>query len=163
MRALAASAGGSFARHSWIGFRVRAQLATEFEAVSVSVMEEAELLEKGLNLLAAVGQGAHRATHKPRLVTIEYRGAPDRSDTQIAFVGKVCVCVCAPAMLRAVLCCQHVTTGTCAQGITYDTGGLNLKPTGFIEDMHADMSGSAAVTAAMRAIATLQLPINVGA
>ena len=94
MRALAASAGGSFARHSWIGFRVRAQLATEFEAVSVSVMEEAELLEKGLNLLAAVGQGAHRATHKPRLVTIEYRGAPDRSDTQIAFVGKVCVCVC---------------------------------------------------------------------
>lgn len=56
-----------------------------------------------------------------------------------------------------------MTTGTCAQGITYDTGGLNLKPTGFIEDMHADMSGSAAVTAAMRAIATLQLPINVGA
>lgn len=71
--------------------------------------------------------------------------------------------MCALATLRAVLCCRHVTTGTCAQGITYDTGGLNLKPTGFIEDMHADMSGSAAVTAAMRAIATLQLPINVGA
>ena len=49
------------------------------------------------------------------------------------------------------------------QGITFDTGGLNLKPTGFMEEMHADMSGSAAVTAAMRAIAAMNLPINVGA
>ena len=44
---------------------------------------------------------------RPRLVMLEYRGDPSSDDT-IALVGK---------------------------GITFDTGGLNLKPTGFIEDM----------------------------
>ena len=54
---------------------------------------------------------------KPRLIVINYKGDPDSPDS-IALVGK---------------------------GITFDTGGLNLKPTGSIENMHLDMCGSAAV------------------
>lgn len=73
------------------------------------------------------------AVHPARLVTIEYNGNPDSKET-LALVGK---------------------------GITFDTGGLNLKPTGFIESMHLDMSGSAAVLASIKAAAILNLKVNV--
>lgn len=73
------------------------------------------------------------ATCPPRLVILEYRGNPDSSET-VALVGK---------------------------GITFDTGGLNLKPTGYIEDMHTDMCGSAAVLGAVRAASRLGLKVNI--
>jgi leucyl aminopeptidase len=47
------------------------------------------------------------------------------------------------------------------KGITFDTGGMNLKPTGGIETMKTDMAGAAAVVGAMRAIAELDLPFTV--
>jgi leucyl aminopeptidase len=73
------------------------------------------------------------ATCPPRLVILEYNGNPDSED-KIALVGK---------------------------GICFDTGGLNLKPTGFIEDMHTDMCGSAAVLGATRAASRLGLKTNI--
>ena len=39
------------------------------------------------------------------------------------------------------------------KGITFDSGGLNLKPTGFIENMHMDMGGAGAVLGATQALA----------
>uniref|UniRef100_M4C2H5 Cytosol aminopeptidase domain-containing protein n=1 Tax=Hyaloperonospora arabidopsidis (strain Emoy2) TaxID=559515 RepID=M4C2H5_HYAAE len=69
----------------------------------------------------------------PRLVILEYRGNPI-SDEKVALVGK---------------------------GITFDTGGLNLKPTGSIEDMHMDMCGSAAVLGAVRAASRQGLKVNI--
>ncbi|KAE8883449.1 hypothetical protein PF005_g74 [Phytophthora fragariae] len=69
----------------------------------------------------------------PRLVILEYRGNPD-SDEKVALVGK---------------------------GITFDTGGLNLKHTGGIEDMHTDMCGSAAVLGAVRAASRQGLKVNI--
>eukprot|EP01147_Barroeca_monosierra_P001874 gene1874-4970_t len=70
---------------------------------------------------------------EPRLVCLEHmKGKPDQQP--IVLVGK---------------------------GITFDTGGLNLKPTKFIENMHFDMGGSAAVLGAMQAIAKLNIPVNV--
>ncbi|KAL4095258.1 hypothetical protein PRIC1_008635 [Phytophthora ramorum] len=69
----------------------------------------------------------------PRLVILEYRGNPE-SDEKIALVGK---------------------------GVTFDTGGLNLKPTGAIEDMHTDMCGSAAVLGAVRAASRQGLKVNI--
>ncbi len=47
------------------------------------------------------------------------------------------------------------------KGVTFDTGGLNLKPGKAMYEMHMDMSGGAAVIAAMHAIATLKLRVNV--
>ncbi|MCH9620517.1 MAG: putative cytosol aminopeptidase [Chlamydiales bacterium] len=49
------------------------------------------------------------------------------------------------------------------KGITYDTGGLNLKPTGSMETMRADMSGAAVALATVATVASSQLPINVTA
>jgi leucyl aminopeptidase len=71
--------------------------------------------------------------HPSRLVHLTYTPAGESKGT-IAFVGK---------------------------GITFDTGGMNLKPTGGIETMKTDMSGAAAVIGAMRAVAALDLPFTV--
>ena len=53
------------------------------------------------------------------------------------------------------------TIGIVGKGITFDSGGLNIKPTGFMEDMKDDMSGAAAVINTICAVAQLKLPVNV--
>lgn len=69
----------------------------------------------------------------PALILLEYRGDPDSKDLT-AIVGK---------------------------GITYDTGGLNIKPTGSMETMKCDMAGAAASLAIARAVAQLKCKKNV--
>lgn len=73
------------------------------------------------------------ATHEPAFIIMQYRGNPQSKDVT-AFIGK---------------------------GITYDTGGLNMKPTGSMETMRDDMSGGAAVMGAISAIAAIGLKANV--
>ena len=68
----------------------------------------------------------------PRLVTVEY--APKKARHTVVLVGK---------------------------GVTFDSGGINLKPSGSIETMKMDMSGAAAVAGTMLAIATLKPDIKV--
>jgi leucyl aminopeptidase len=72
------------------------------------------------------------AEHPPRLVVMEYKGDPKSKDVT-CIVGK---------------------------GITFDTGGLNLKPTNYIEDMKGDMSASAVCLATIKSAAQLGLKIN---
>eukprot|EP01006_Ploeotia_vitrea_P059802 TRINITY_DN74805_c0_g1_i1.p1 TRINITY_DN74805_c0_g1~~TRINITY_DN74805_c0_g1_i1.p1 ORF type:complete len:494 (+),score=54.64 TRINITY_DN74805_c0_g1_i1:13-1494(+) len=88
------------------------------------------LQAEGLNLLAAVGQGA---SIPPRLVIVKYEGNPE-SDESVALVGK---------------------------GVTYDTGGLHVKPFGSMEDMHMDMCGTATVMGTMWGLSQLKPKINV--
>ncbi len=73
------------------------------------------------------------AVTDPALILIEYRGDSHSKDLT-ALVGK---------------------------GVTFDTGGLNLKPTGSIETMKDDMSGAAAVLGTIRAAASLGLKRNI--
>jgi leucyl aminopeptidase len=80
-----------------------------------------------------LGVGAG-AAHPPRLVHLRYAAAG--ATTTLALVGK---------------------------GITYDSGGLSLKPASAMEDMKSDMAGGAAVVAATAAIATLGLRLGVEA
>jgi len=76
----------------------------------------------------------NQAAHRePAFILLEYRGDPSSSE-QTVFLGK---------------------------GVTFDTGGLNLKPTGSMETMKTDMAGAAAVLGAMQAIAALKLKKNV--
>ena len=58
---------------------------------------------------------------------------------------------------------KSVTLGLVGKGVTFDSGGLSLKPSTAMEGMKGDMAGGAAVIAAMRAIADLNVPINVRA
>lgn len=86
--------------------------------------------------LEALGCGALLAVGQgsdqgPRLITLRYQGAGEAPYT--AFVGK---------------------------GITFDSGGLSLKPSANMGEMKDDMAGAAAVLGAIKAVAELKLPIN---
>ncbi len=70
---------------------------------------------------------------EPRLVILEYRGR-EGDDWDYAFIGKT---------------------------VTFDAGGLNLKPTGYIDEMKYDKSGGAAVLGIIKAVASLKLPLNI--
>ncbi|MCX8122888.1 MAG: leucyl aminopeptidase [Spirochaetes bacterium] len=70
--------------------------------------------------------------YPPYLIVMHYRGAPKKD--AIAIAGK---------------------------GITFDTGGINLKPSGHIETMRTDMAGAASCIYAINAIAQMKLPVNV--
>ncbi|MFQ5955401.1 MAG: leucyl aminopeptidase [Kiloniellales bacterium] len=92
--------------------------------VKVEVFDVKQLRKMRANALLAVGQGS---AHESRLVVLRWTGAT-RSKRQppIAFVGK---------------------------GVTFDTGGISLKPAAGMEDMKWDMSGSGVVLGLMKALA----------
>lgn len=81
----------------------------------IKVWKNKDLEKKKMGGILAVNRGS--TEENARLITLEYkpRGAKDKP---IVLVGK---------------------------GITFDTGGYNIKPTGYMEDMHMDMAGAAAV------------------
>jgi leucyl aminopeptidase len=99
--------------------------------VTVEILDETALAEKGFGGILGVGQGSDRP---PRLVRLDY--SPADATRHIALVGK---------------------------GITFDTGGLSLKPAASMVGMKFDMAGAATSLAAIRAIATLGLPVHVTA
>ncbi|MDR1920248.1 MAG: leucyl aminopeptidase [Candidatus Adiutrix sp.] len=75
------------------------------------------------------------SAHGPRLVTLKYQGA-EAGLKPVALVGK---------------------------GVTFDSGGLSLKPAGSMEGMKTDMSGAAIVLAVTGAAAAMKLPVNLTA
>ncbi len=93
------------------------------------VLDAAQLKEKGMEAILAVGQGS---VNPPYMITLKYNGGGDAPYT--AFVGK---------------------------GITFDSGGISIKPEANMGEMKDDMTGAAVVLAAMQAIAKLKLPCNV--
>jgi leucyl aminopeptidase len=76
---------------------------------------------------------AQGSEEEPRLIVLEYRGGRG-GEAPLALVGK---------------------------GLTFDTGGISIKPAQGMEEMKFDMSGGAAVLGALKAIALLELPVNV--
>ena len=99
--------------------------------LKVNVLNESQLKSKGYGGITAVGQGS---VNPPRLLSITYTPKSGKAKKKYAFVGK---------------------------GITFDTGGLALKPALGMEAMKSDMSGAAAVCAATIAIALLELPVAI--
>lgn len=98
--------------------------------ISIKIYGEKELSEMGMNCLLAVGQGSRQET---KLITLHYQGSPNPEDRPHAIVGK---------------------------GVTFDSGGLCIKPRQNMCDMKMDMCGAAAVISAFEAAVKLNLPIN---
>ncbi|MCP4004769.1 MAG: leucyl aminopeptidase [bacterium] len=101
--------------------------------LKVSIYGPKELEKHEMGGILAVGRGS---ANSPRLIIMEH-GAPTRGARRrkrVALVGK---------------------------GITFDTGGVSLKPGAAMDEMKHDMSGGGAVIGAMRAIALLKLPLHV--
>ena len=91
-----------------------------------------EIEANGMGALAAVGRGSANA---PRLIVLRYDPpAPARADLVLGLVGKA---------------------------ITFDAGGLSIKPALHLEDMKGDMAGGAAVIGGIAAVAELELPTRV--
>ena len=96
------------------------------EGLKCRVLDEKQMARQKMGAILSVGQGS---TEPPRMVVLEYRPQGARSRKPIAFVGK---------------------------GVTFDTGGISIKPSGGLELMTTDMSGAAAVLGAMLAVARLK-------
>ncbi|WP_296615362.1 leucyl aminopeptidase [Sphingomonas sp.] len=107
--------------------------AKDLEAfgVEVDILGPAELEALGMEAMLAVGRGSARAS---RLVVMQWRGAAERDAAPLTLVGK---------------------------GVTFDSGGISIKPADNMEAMKGDMAGAAAVVGAMRALAGRQAPANV--
>ncbi|WP_290863517.1 leucyl aminopeptidase [Hamadaea sp.] len=101
--------------------------------LDVEVLDEAALIDGGYGGILAVGQGSDA---EPRLVRIAYRPEGVADPVKVALVGK---------------------------GITFDTGGVSIKPGQGMWEMKSDMAGAAAVASAMVAIAALRPSVQVTA
>ena len=85
----------------------------------------------GAGAFMAVSRGSNE---EGRLVLIEYRGVPNQKGISVALIGK---------------------------GITFDSGGISIKPAAGMDEMKFDMCGAATVMGVMRTLIRAELPINV--
>ncbi|WP_052168811.1 leucyl aminopeptidase family protein [Actinoalloteichus spitiensis] len=108
-----------------------ALLAEDVPGLEVTVRDETWLRDRGFGGVLAVGGGSRRP---PRLVELSWRPSEGDTGPHLVLVGK---------------------------GITFDTGGLSLKPAEGMHLMRTDMAGGGAVIAAVRAVARLGLPVRV--
>jgi leucyl aminopeptidase len=100
--------------------------------LQVESLDPARIDELGMGALSAVGRAS---SNGPRLIVLRYEpGQAARNDLVLGLVGKA---------------------------ITFDAGGISLKPALKMEDMKGDMAGGAAVIAAMGAVAELGLPVRI--
>jgi len=105
-------------------------LGKEYKGLKVEVLDEKKLRELGMGSFLAVAQGSDQP---PRLIVLQYNGAKKKDEAPHVLVGK---------------------------GITFDTGGISLKPGLGMDEMKFDMCGAASVFGTFRAVLELQLPIN---
>jgi leucyl aminopeptidase len=111
-----------------------AQAMADKRGLACEILDRERMRQLGMGALLGVAQGS---AEPPFLIVVRYRpeGAP-ASAPHLGLLGK---------------------------GVTFDTGGISLKPSEKMEQMRYDMSGGAAVLAAMRAIAELAPPAPVTA
>ncbi|GAA5216869.1 leucyl aminopeptidase [Corallincola platygyrae] len=107
------------------------ELAAKYDKVSVDVVGEAEMAELGMNSYLAVGRGSE---NESQMSIIHYKGDVKNDAQPIVLVGK---------------------------GLTFDSGGISLKPGEGMDEMKYDMGGAAGVLGTMKALAELDLPLNV--
>jgi leucyl aminopeptidase len=111
------------------------EFATRIEGLreaglEVEVLDVAALEQLKMGALLGVAKGSARPA---RLAILQWQGARSKRARPLCFVGK---------------------------GVTFDTGGISIKPAGGMEDMKGDMGGAAAVTGLMLALAGRKAPVN---
>jgi len=99
--------------------------------INFSVLNVKEMEALGMEVILGVGKGS---AHDPKMVILNYEGDTSNKENNIAIIGK---------------------------GITFDSGGLNLKPGMSMRTMKTDMSGSAIVLGVMKSIAYLKPKKNI--
>jgi leucyl aminopeptidase len=110
----------------------RAKVIASEHGLSIHVLEKADMASLGMGSLLGVAKGS---VEPPKLIVLGYepKGAGDDTPT-VHVVGK---------------------------GLTFDSGGISIKPAEKMEDMKFDMCGGAAVLGVLQAVARLGLPLRV--
>ncbi|HEY1503124.1 MAG TPA: leucyl aminopeptidase [Stellaceae bacterium] len=99
--------------------------------VEVEVLDDKQMKTLGMNMLLGVAQGSRKPA---RLVVMQWKGNPRaKNKAPLAFLGK---------------------------GVTFDTGGISIKPAGGMEDMKWDMGGAGVVIGLMKALAGRKARVN---
>lgn len=105
-------------------------LANEFpELLKVTILDEQQMADLGMNAFLAVSQGSDRPG---RIITLEYNAQLEQAP--VVLVGK---------------------------GVTFDTGGISIKPAQGMDEMKFDMCGAASVLGTIRTLCEARLPIHV--
>ncbi|NRD75051.1 leucyl aminopeptidase [Shewanella sp. VB17] len=107
------------------------QIAEVSEELTVTTVGEEQMAKIGMNAYLAVGRGSD---NESIMTIMEYKGALDSTQKPIVLIGK---------------------------GLTFDSGGISLKPGEAMDEMKYDMGGAAGVIGAMKALCEMKLPINV--
>ncbi|WP_156679616.1 leucyl aminopeptidase [Sphingomonas profundi] len=106
-------------------------LALRDLGVEIEVLDEPAMAALGMNALLGVSLGSERPA---RLLAMRWNGSGAAGDPALALVGK---------------------------GVTFDTGGISIKPAAGMEDMKWDMGGAGAVAGAMHVLAARKAKVNV--
>jgi leucyl aminopeptidase len=114
-------------------FAKRAKEMAEAHGLGCKIIEKVQAEEMGMGAFLGVARGSNEP---PKFIVLTYAGAPDSTAKTVGLVGK---------------------------GITFDTGGISIKPSDSMLEMKGDMSGGGAIIAAMMAIARLKPKVNVTA
>ena len=101
--------------------------------LKLEVLERPQMEVLGMGALLGVARGS---PEPPKLIVLSYKGDPDDDSNTLALLGK---------------------------GITFDSGGISLKPSANMGEMKGDMAGGASVISAMKAIGRLRPRVNVTA
>ncbi len=114
-------------------FQEALMIADQHPALTVTALEEADMEKLGMGSFLSVARGSHEPA---KLIIANYNGLPhdaDQNQKPIVLVGK---------------------------GVTFDSGGISLKPGAAMDEMKFDMCGAASVIGTMQAVCELQLPIR---
>ena len=109
----------------------RISQALKAAKLKVKIFDEKEIKKRKMGGVLAVGSGSN---NPPRFIVLEYNGSTKKNKSKrVALVGK---------------------------GVTFDSGGISIKPSSNMGEMKADMSGAAVVAGTILAAAKTKLPVN---
>ncbi|MCW8918456.1 MAG: leucyl aminopeptidase [Gammaproteobacteria bacterium] len=122
---------GNICTPSYLAEQARS-LAKAYKGIKTTVLDEKQMERLGMGALLSVSRGSRQPA---KLIVLEYNGTSARNKQRpVVLVGK---------------------------GLTFDAGGISLKPGPGMDEMKYDMCGGASVLGTLKAIAGMELPINV--
>ncbi len=128
---------GNICTPTYLGETAR-KLAREFKSLKVEVLERKQIEALGMGSFLSVARGSDEP---PRFIVLRHGGAP-------ATAARKAKAATGPVVLVG-------------KGITFDSGGISIKPAATMDEMKYDMCGAASVLGTFRALAELELPFEV--
>ena len=108
-----------------------AKTLEKMKNIHVDILDQNQIKDLGMNGIISVGKGSE---NEPKLIIVEYNHSTASKSKPIVLVGKA---------------------------VTFDTGGISIKPSDRMDEMKFDKSGGCMVLGIMKALGNLDLPINV--